>query len=229
MPSSSSWCTLSAHRIERPGAGRSLCCLLCLQDVLSALVAHLGSCNLSQADVALESLLALAKSQAGLQEHADALATSLMEWLEFYDTAQIHKVSCRMLRAACAHTATFQPDGLAGSTRHHSASKSGLSSLALQPAPAGPGTLEQSQQPAQHSLPVASRQQDTLQHVAVMRKPAGELCCQKCSRRCLQVFGILSEVAVKGNTSGVQAQTVGSNFQRQLLLMLGKVGDPDPP
>ena len=105
---------------------RPTCCLPCLQDVLSALVAHLGSCNLSEADAALDSLLALAKSQAGLQEHADALATSMIEWLEFFDTAQIHKVGCQLFHAACAHTATFQPDELAGYS----------------------GMLEQSQQPA---------------------------------------------------------------------------------
>ena len=60
-------------------------------------MAHLGSCNLSEAHVALDSLLALAKSQAGLQEHADALATSMLERLEFFDTAQIHKVGCQVV------------------------------------------------------------------------------------------------------------------------------------
>ena len=68
-----------------------------------------------------------------------------------------------------------------------------------------------------------------LQHVAVMREPAWELDCQGYSRRCMQVFGILGEVAVKSHASGTQAQSAGSDFQRQLLLMLGKVGASHPP
>ena len=115
MPSSSSCCTpFLQSGLHDMVLARSSCCLPCLQDVLSALVAHLGSCNLSEADVALDSLLSLAKSQAGLQEHADALATSMIEWLEFFDTAQIYKVGCQVVHAACAHTATLQPDELAG-------------------------------------------------------------------------------------------------------------------
>ena len=121
---------------------RSSCCLLCLQDVLNALVAHLGSCNVSEADVALDSLSALAKSQAGLLEHADALATSMIDWLESFDTAQLHKVSCQVFHAACAHI-TFQPDGLAGLIWHHSASKGGLSSSACSQSPADPEKLGQ--------------------------------------------------------------------------------------
>ena len=76
-------------------------------------MAHLGSCNLSEADVALDSLLALAKSRAGLQEHADALATSMLERLEFFDTAQIHKVGCQVV---------MQHDY----TQHHSSLMNGL-------------------------------------------------------------------------------------------------------
>ena len=126
----------------------SCCCLPCLQDVLSALGAHLGSCNLSEADVALDSLLALAKSQTGLLEHADALATSMTERLESFDTAQLHKVGCQVFHAACADTATFQHDGVAGLRWHHSASIDGLSSSACSLPPADPEKLEQSQQAA---------------------------------------------------------------------------------
>ena len=63
----------------------------------------------------------------------------------------------------------------------------------------------------------------------MMQEPAWQLDCQESTKRCLQVFGILGEVAVKGHSSGTQAHTVGSDFQRQLLLMLGKVGAPRIP